>query len=177
MGMRIERRDGGNSPDRAMLRLLSAAGGPGDSSWAGGPGVLPADRDGGPPPGAVQRGSAAGRVLVIDDNRALAENIAEILSLEDYDVEIAGSAEEGLTKALADDIRVIVTDYRLPGMNGAELVRRVRLSRQSVRALVISAYTDDSTARAAESAGATFLPKPLDFVLLYSFMRGAVGSV
>jgi DNA-binding response OmpR family regulator len=106
------------------------------------------------------------RVLIVDDNQDLAENIAEILAMKGFATEIATSAEEALPKALPDGPGILVTDYRLPGMSGAELVREVRQKRQMLRAVVISAYTDDRTVSAARSAGAEFLPKPVDFASL-----------
>ena len=102
-------------------------------------------------------------VLVVDDNQDLAENIAEILSLHGYTAVIAGSAEDALPKALPDGPALLVTDFRLPGISGAELVRQIRARRQGVRAVVISAYTDDGTIAAARDVGAEFLPKPVDF--------------
>ena len=106
------------------------------------------------------------RVLIVDDNQDLAENIAEILSLKGFTTEIATSAEEALPKALPDGPGILVTDYRLPGMTGADLVREVRQRRAVVRAVVMSAYTDEHTISAARRAGADFLAKPLDFASL-----------
>jgi DNA-binding response OmpR family regulator len=105
-------------------------------------------------------------VLVVDDNQDLADNIAEILGMRGYAALIANSGEEALPKALPNGPELLVTDFRLPGMNGAELVRRVRKQRQNVRAVVISAYTDDTTVAAAKEAGAAFLAKPVDFSAL-----------
>ena len=105
-------------------------------------------------------------VLIVDDNQDLAENIAEILSMRGFATEIATSAEEALPKALPDGPGILVTDYRLPGMTGADLVREIRQQRAALRAIVISAYTDDRTISAARSAGADFLPKPVDFASL-----------
>jgi DNA-binding response OmpR family regulator len=102
-------------------------------------------------------------VLIVDDNQDLAENIAEILSMKGFSAEIATSAEEAIPKALPDGPTLLVTDFLLPGMSGAELVRRVLAQRANVRAVVISAYTDDDTIAAAKNAGADFLPKPVDF--------------
>jgi DNA-binding response OmpR family regulator len=58
-------------------------------------------------------------------------------------------------------------------MTGADLVRKVRERRGTVRAIVMSAYTDDGTVAAARSAGAEFLPKPVDFGSLDSLIGAA----
>ena len=112
-------------------------------------------------------------VLVVDDNQDLAENIAEILGLRGYAATIANSAEEALPMALPDGPDLLVTDFRLPGISGAELVRQVRQRRGNVRAIVISAYTDDATIAAARDAGADFLPKPVDFGTLSRILAAA----
>ena len=105
--------------------------------------------------------------LVVDDNIALAENIVEILQLAGYVVEMAASAEEALPKALAGQVAFIVTDYRLPGLNGAELVKSVRRCGQRVRAVIISADSDEGTIAEAYEAGISdFITKPIDFARL-----------
>jgi two-component system, OmpR family, response regulator VicR len=110
------------------------------------------------------------RVLIVDDNKDLAENIAEILSLRGFVTEIATSAEEALPMAIPDGPGILVTDFRLPGMTGAELVWKIRQTRDTLRAVVISAYTDEKTISAARTAGADFLPKPVDFASLSSLL-------
>jgi CheY-like chemotaxis protein len=111
------------------------------------------------------------RVLIVDDNLALAENIAEILQIDGHVTDVAGSAEEALAKVEREELDVVVTDYRLPGINGADFVRQFRHNRLHIHALVISAYTDDRTISEARAAGASFMPKPLDFQLLTHFVR------
>jgi two-component system NtrC family response regulator len=111
------------------------------------------------------------RVLIVDDNVALAENIAEALELEGHETEVAITANEGLSKATSGSQDVIITDYRLPDISGAELVRRLRQLGLTVRAVVISAYTDDTTIEDARAAGASFMPKPVDFTTLGQLVR------
>ena len=111
------------------------------------------------------------RVLIIDDNVDLAENIAEILQMDGHATDVAASAEEALPMAALVEPDVIVTDYRLPGITGAAFVREFRLTCTTVRAVVISAYTDDRTIKEARDAGATFMPKPVDFKLLVRMIR------
>jgi DNA-binding NtrC family response regulator len=104
----------------------------------------------------------ARRVLIVDDNVQLAENIAEILEFDGHLTNVAVSAEDALTKVPICSPEVVVTDYRLPGMNGVQLVRTLRNAGLRARAVVISAHTDDSTIQEAADAGADFVPKPLD---------------
>lgn len=116
------------------------------------------------------------RILIVDDNVALAENVAEILELDGYRTAVAASAEDALPLALADDLSVLVTDFRLPGMNGAELVRRVCRERCGLRCIVISAFTDEHTMSSARDAGARFLSKPLSLVELSHLIRDMEGA-
>jgi two-component system nitrogen regulation response regulator GlnG len=103
-----------------------------------------------------------GSILIVDDNVELAENIAEVLGLAGYRTAVAASAEEALPKALESEVTFVVTDFRLPGIDGVELVSRVRHARDEVRFIVMSAHSDVLIQERATGAGATFLPKPLD---------------
>ncbi len=111
------------------------------------------------------------RVLIVDDNVDLAENIAEILQIDGHLTEVAGSGEEALERAHEPELDVIVTDYRLPGISGAAFIERIRRKGGAFLAVVISAYTDDQTIREAHEAGATFMAKPVDFKVLSQWIR------
>jgi DNA-binding response OmpR family regulator len=116
------------------------------------------------------------RVLVVDDNQALAENIAELLAEGGHTTDVAFTAEAALSKALESDVDVVITDFRLPGMNGAELVVCLRRERKGFYAVVVSAYNDDNTITAASEAGAAFLSKPLNLAGLSDFIGRAVAQ-
>lgn len=106
-------------------------------------------------------------VLVVDDNVALAENIGEVLETAGYVVEIAASAEEALRSAFSGRFAFLVTDYRLPGLTGAELVVSVRMRGEKIRAVIISASSDEETMGEAYDAGIEdFILKPIDFARL-----------
>lgn len=115
-------------------------------------------------------------ILIVDDNVGLAENIAEILELEGHVTRVAASAEEVLATAEPPRADVLVTDYRLPGISGATLVRRLLDKGIRVHAIVISAYTDEETLADARSAGAAFVAKPVDFEALGLLIRTAVPN-
>jgi DNA-binding NtrC family response regulator len=117
---------------------------------------------------------ALASVLVVDDNVEYAQNIAEILEISGYATEVFATAEDALPTALDPRITLVVTDYRLPGMNGVELVRRILSARGDVRTVVISAYADDTAVLAARQLGAVFLPKPVDVAALGRAVRPGV---
>jgi DNA-binding NtrC family response regulator len=117
--------------------------------------------------------SEAARVLVVDDNVEYAQNIAEILAIGGYATEVFATAEEALPVALAPLVTAVITDYRLPGMDGIELVRRILSERTGVKAVVISAYADDHAVDTARLLGANFLPKPVDVGALERLVRMA----
>jgi DNA-binding response OmpR family regulator len=100
--------------------------------------------------------------LVVDDDVAFADNLAEIFEIDGHATQVAASAEEAFAKALENEPDVVVTDYCLPGMNGAAFVKQLRATRTRIHAMVISAYTDDMTVGEVTDAGASFLAKPVD---------------
>jgi DNA-binding response OmpR family regulator len=112
-----------------------------------------------------------GSILVVDDNLPLAENIAEILALAGYRTVVAGSAEEALPHTLCEELGMVITDFRLPGLDGLELVRRVRAAGAHVRCIVMSADPDDRVRARSEEMGARFMPKPLSPGALTSLVR------
>lgn len=102
------------------------------------------------------------RVLVVDDHVHLAENIAEILEGEGYQTLLAASAEQALETVETDGVDALITDYRLPGLSGAELIRELRRRGRDIPAVVMSAYSDDETIRVSRAAGALeVLGKPV----------------
>ena len=106
--------------------------------------------------------SGTTRILIVDDHLNLAENIAEILENEGYQARVAVSAEQALDTVEQDEIHALITDYRLPGRNGAELIRELRQRGCQIPALLMSAYSDEATITAARAAGAVeVLAKPV----------------
>ena len=115
----------------------------------------------------------AARILVVDDHVYLAENIAEILEGEGYQTRVAVSAEQALDALERDEIHAVITDYRLPGRNGAQLIREMRQRGRQIPAVVMSAYSDEETIAAARAAGAMeVLTKPVAIVELLGLVSG-----
>jgi CheY-like chemotaxis protein len=117
-----------------------------------------------------------GSILVVDDNIELAENLAEILAGAGYESAVAASAEAARDLIRAGNIAAVLTDFRLPGKNGAELIGELRDAGVDIPVAVMSAYTDPALLERAEEAGAVdVFPKPVDITRLISLI-GALGG-
>ena len=89
---------------------------------------------------------------------------------------MAISAEQALDTLERDEIHAVITDYRLPGRNGAQLIREMRLRGRQIPAVVMSAYSDEETIAAARAAGAMeVLTKPVAIVQLLGLVAGLLG--
>jgi CheY-like chemotaxis protein len=114
------------------------------------------------------------RYLLVDDNRAFAENIAEILRDAGADAAVAISGAEALELAGRERFTALVTDMRMPVMGGAELVHRVRQVDPGLAAIVVTAYTGDDDLQGARDEGLlAVLPKPVPVDRLLSLLSGA----
>src|SRR3954463_6849516 len=81
-------------------------------------------------------------VLVIDDDVGLCELVAEYLEPEGYRVEAVHNGEAGVERALSGEHALAVLDFMLPGINGFEVLRRVR-SRSRLPVVMLTARGDD----------------------------------
>jgi DNA-binding NtrC family response regulator len=107
--------------------------------------------------------STAPRILVVDDDVDGLEVLRTRLVHAGYEVETAESAEKALSRLKAFDPGLIVTDVRMSGMTGLELLEKVRASMETVEVVVMTAHDDMQTAVTAMKAGAfDFLVKPVD---------------
>jgi two-component system, response regulator PdtaR len=115
---------------------------------------------------------SSGRILVVDDQIALAENIAEVLQGLGFETLVAASAEEALAIVRGGGISAVVTDFRLPGRSGADLIGDLRRAGERIPVLMMSAYTDEQTIAQSHAAGAwLFLPKPVPLDVLMDVVQ------
>lgn len=113
-----------------------------------------------------------GLILLVEDDPDLADNLVEILEGLDWQVEVAPSAEHALQVLSTRTFTGVITDFRLPGLGGVELISRLRQRGVGVPIVVMSAFIDDAAAAQAERAGALgVLAKPLDLKCLFSLLE------
>jgi two-component system response regulator CpxR len=101
-------------------------------------------------------------VLVIDDDVGLCELVAEYLEPEGYKVEAVHNGEAGVERALSGEHALAVLDFMLPGINGFEVLRRVR-ARSRLPIVMLTARGDDVDRIIGLEIGADdYLPKPFN---------------
>jgi DNA-binding response OmpR family regulator len=79
------------------------------------------------------------RVLVVEDERKLAQVLSSALEADHYDVVIAGTGEEGFFRANAEGFDLVVLDLMLPGRSGLEILRALRQRRIETPVLILTA--------------------------------------
>src|SRR5437764_11631535 len=107
------------------------------------------------------------RVLVIDDDKFLAETIAESLARVGYDCAIATTGSQGADKIEHEDFDVILTDLKLADMDGLAILRKAKQENLDSEVVLITGHGDAKTAVEAMKQGAAdYLLKPVDLVEL-----------
>jgi CheY-like chemotaxis protein len=114
------------------------------------------------------------RILVVDDNRDFAENLAEILRDRGDEVVIAENGREAADAVRGRRFDAILTDMRMPLMGGAELVHEIRRIDPGAPALVVTAHAGDDALEAARREGLlAVLGKPVDVPRLLALLSAA----
>jgi DNA-binding NtrC family response regulator len=114
------------------------------------------------------------RILVVDDDAPIRRTFDEHLTEAGYEVRTAVNAEEALALLEEFDPALVVTDIRMPGMSGLELLRRIRQV-SDVDVAVITAFEEMKTAMEAMQAGAyDYLVKPLDLTAIEHLVQRCI---
>lgn len=110
-----------------------------------------------------ERGVVVDRILVIDDDVELCELVAEYLAPEGFSVDIIDNGTDGVERALTGDYALVVLDVMLPGLNGFEVLRRIRAAASRMPVLMLTARGDDVDRIVGLELGADdYLPKPFN---------------
>jgi two-component system nitrogen regulation response regulator GlnG len=114
-------------------------------------------------------------VWVVDDDQSIRWVLERALSREGFDVRVFGSARECL-RAFDDGApRVLVSDIRMPGENGIELLQKAKERKPAMPVIIMTAFSDLESAVSAFQAGAfEYLPKPFDLPKAVELIRRAV---
>jgi nitrogen regulation protein NR(I) len=121
--------------------------------------------------------SAAARILLIEDDSGIRETLERVLAEEGHEVAVEKRGDAGLARASADPFNVVITDLRLPGLNGLELVRQLHAAQPRLPIILITAFGTTETAIEATKFGAyDYLLKPFDVAALLDLVKKAADS-
>ena len=114
-------------------------------------------------------------ILTIDDEENIRNGLADNFELEGYDVKEASSGEEGLELIAQGGIDLVITDLRMDGISGSEVVKKVCSEHPGIPVIVLTGHGSIDDATAALKAGAfDFLTKPLDLDHLNKIVKNAL---
>jgi len=115
------------------------------------------------------------RILIVDDEIKMARLLEITLKNEGYQVEKAYSSHEALKKIKSKSYDVVVTDLKMPGMDGIELLRIVKKNYPSTQVIMITAFgTIQSAVKAMKEGAFHYLTKPLNLEELKEVLKGAL---
>lgn len=115
------------------------------------------------------------KILVIDDDKLVRDSIAKILKKEGFHSVLTKTAFEALKKVREEEFDLIISDVRMPGMDGVQAVREIRClfnenSRKDIPIIFITGYAETGQELKAEKLGEMIL-KPFDLTRLVMAIR------
>ena len=112
------------------------------------------------------------KVLIIEDDKAIAAALQEGLEDEAYAVDVAYDGDEGYRTAAADEYDAIILDIMLPEMNGYEVCQKLRADGQQTPILMLTARdTGPDIVKGLDIGADDYLAKPFDFEVLLARLR------
>src|SRR5487761_2748059 len=117
------------------------------------------------------------KILLVEDDAAIVTTLRRVLAGEGYEVAVEKAGDTGLARAQAGAFDVVITDLKLPGLNGLELVRELHAARPRLPVLMMTAHGTTETAIEATQSGAyDYLLKPFEILELLKLVKQAVTA-
>src|SRR5918996_157355 len=115
------------------------------------------------------------RIFLVEDDHIFLRPLQRSLEVAGYDVLVAPSGEDAIDLLKHEDADLVLTDKRLPGMDGVELVRRVKAEHADLAMVIMTAYgTIESAVESVRLGAADYLVKPFEVAELLIVVRNAI---
>ena len=115
------------------------------------------------------------RILIIDDEKAICNTLKDILTYEKYEVEIANDGAEGIKKAEAGNFDLVLSDIKMPKMDGIEVLVKLQEMHPDLPVVMISGHgTIDTAVDALKKGAYDYISKPPDLNRLLVTVRNAL---
>jgi DNA-binding NtrC family response regulator len=103
----------------------------------------------------------ARNVLVVDDEKTVCNSCVKILTQEGYKVDVALSGKEALNKAKGNRFDAVITDWKMPEIDGIEIAQRIKKENPNTAVIMITGYPSVETSiKAMRSGVSDYVPKP-----------------
>jgi DNA-binding NtrC family response regulator len=117
------------------------------------------------------------RILLIEDDSSLAASLQKVLHAEGYAVEVASRGDQGLARAKGQTFDVVITDFKLPGLSGLDLISQLHAARPRLPIIMMTAHGTTETAIEATKSGACeYLLKPCEPDEILALAAAAVAN-
>ncbi|MFH1386385.1 MAG: response regulator [bacterium] len=112
------------------------------------------------------------RIIVIDDEPSVLESFKMILKIKDYEVSTFPDGPSALAGLEKDKFDIAFIDYKLPGMDGLEVLKKLKETDPSIEAIIVTAYATESSHANAITLGALeYLRKPFLMEEIYELVE------
>ena len=116
------------------------------------------------------------KILIIDDERGMLDSLSTILS-DDYSVLVAENGEEGLQFLAENAISLLLLDLRMPGMSGAEVLKKIRETDSYLKVIIMTGHRDwEHMTKCADLGIQGYIEKPFNPVELLARLRALLGD-
>ena len=120
---------------------------------------------------------APGKILLVDDEREFVETLSERLLMRNMDASVVYDGEQALELLQKEVPEIMVLDLMMPGIDGMEVLRRVKESHPQVEVIMLTGHGSEKDRKACKEAGAfEYLQKPVDIEDLSLVMRKAAAK-
>jgi CheY-like chemotaxis protein/cytidylate kinase len=114
------------------------------------------------------------KVLLVDDEKEFVETLSERLRVRELQPAIAHNGEEALAAVAKDEPEVMILDLKMPGIDGMEVLRRIKKERPSVEVIILTGHGSEEDERMARELGAfAYMEKPVDIAILTRVLKEA----
>src|SRR5438552_1067041 len=119
----------------------------------------------------------AAKILLIEDDPGIVMTLRRVLKEEGHEVLVEKRGDSGLAAAREDSFDIVITDMKLPGLNGLDLVRELHAAKPRLPIILMTAHGTTETAIQATQSGAyDYLLKPFEVPELIALVEKAVAS-
>jgi len=118
------------------------------------------------------------KVLLVDDEREFVQTLSERLQLRSMGAAVAYDGESALDLVREDDPEVMIIDLKMPGINGIEVLKKVKTSRPEIEVIVLTGHgADTDKAQCMELGAFAYLQKPVDIEELSATLKKAYAKI